>query len=55
MYKINISADHASAAITWATKHAKDNYELEFNFVSSRYTFEFNDSEIAMMFALKWK
>ena len=55
MYKINISADHASEAITWACKHAKDNYDLEFNFVNSRYTFEFNDAKIATIFALKWK
>ena len=55
MHKINISATHASDAITWATKHAKKGFDLQFSFVDSRYTFEFNDSKEATIFALKWK
>ena len=55
MHKINISSVQASDAIMWANRHAKKGYDLQFNFVDSRYTFEFNDPEEATIFALKWK
>jgi hypothetical protein len=53
MYKISIPTSKAYDAIRWA-KGQFENFGVQHQFPANRYEFEFDNSEDATIFALRW-
>jgi len=54
MYKISIPVDRAYDAIRWAKGHFKY-FGVQHQFPANRYEFEFDNSDDATFFALRWQ
>ena len=54
MTKILVNVDRAGDAIKWAAVHFGNTFNVQHDFPSTRYRFEFDNSVHATMFALKW-
>jgi len=54
MTKILIDVDRASDAIKWAARHFGSTFNVQHDFPSTKYRFEFDNATNATVFALKW-
>lgn len=56
MKSIIIDGDRVSTydAIIWASKQFGSNFNVQHEFPGKNWRFDFNNSEEAMLFALKW-
>jgi hypothetical protein len=55
MYKISVPPERASDAITWASKNIEyGKFDVQFEPSNWQYIFEFNNSQSATLFTLKF-